>query len=247
MLVDFTLRKVENSNVFQPFFGSLSLIVREKRHLNRCSHSPLHGILGMVHLLKLSTDLSAEQLEYLGLIESAALKMNNLIVRLLDLNRIANADSQVKKENINLVPFLNRLNQSFSEVAKKKSITLIMENETDALEIHTDASLLEQIIDNLISNAIKFSPFHKKVWVRAKQSATNHFIFEVEDQGPGISADEIPKLFRSFQRLSAQPTGNESSTGLGLSIVKEMANKINASISVTSNVGSGSIFRVVLN
>jgi signal transduction histidine kinase len=102
--------------------------------------------------------------------------------------------------------------------------------------------LLEQILDNLVSNAIKFSPFQRSVWVRIRMGSDGYLIFEVEDQGPGIRPEEQAKLFKTFQRLSATPTGGETSTGLGLSIVKAIASQLGGEISVLSEFGKGATF-----
>ena len=83
-----------------------------------------------------------------------------------------------------------------------------------------DRSLMVQIIDNLLSNAIKFSNHHTTVHINLK--GENETIrFEIEDEGPGISKEDMPHLFQKFRKLNARPTDGESSTGLGLSIVKK--------------------------
>jgi len=112
-------------------------------------------------------------------------------------------------------------------------------------EFLTDQSLLEQVIDNLVSNAIKFSSPDKMVWLRAKK-LDRHLVIEVEDQGPGINPEEIPKLFGTFQRLSAKPTAGEESTGLGLSIVKAIVQALEGEVRAASELGRGTIFTVVL-
>ena len=141
--------------------------------------------------------------------------------------------------------FLNRVMKSFSEISKNKNITIVLDNEVGGLEFLTDQSLLEQVLDNLISNAIKFSSANKMVWLRAKKN-DSHLMIEVEDQGPGIKPEELPKLFGTFQRLSTKPTGGEESTGLGLSIVKAIVQVLGGEVRVSSELGRGTIFTVVL-
>ena len=120
-----------------------------------------------------------------------------------------------------------------------------MENGLGDIEFSTDPALLEQVFDNLISNALKFSALGKKIWVRSKK-IESEITFEVEDQGPGISKEEVPKLFGAFQRLSARPTGGETSTGLGLSIVRRIIDTLGGEIKVTTEVGKGTVFSFMI-
>ncbi len=167
--------------------------------------------------------------------------MKNLISKLLDLNRIEQAGNIVQKQKINLQTLLDKMIKGFEESAHNKNIRVLLENPLGALEIETDPTLLEQALDNFISNAIKFSTPGKKVWIRTATLAKNLMI-EIEDQGPGIKPEEIPRLFGTFQKLSAQPTGGEISTGLGLSIAKGLIRALGGEIKVESEVGKGSKF-----
>jgi PAS domain S-box-containing protein len=236
--------KFEKANAY------LTLLNEEKnRFIGIATHdlkNPINGIFGLVQLLKRSNNLNEEQHEYIGYIEASIAKMNALIAKLLDLNRIEQFGSIVRKQPVDLRAFLSRTRQTFIEQAKKKSIEMILENLAGPIEFNTDPALLEQIIDNLISNAIKFSDSGKKMWLRIKQTERDQLTFEVEDQGPGIMDDEIPKLFGVFQCLSAKPTGGETSSGLGLSIVKGMVKVLGAEITLNSVVGRGTTFRVVI-
>ena len=207
--------------------------------------NPINAIFSLAQLLKRSTNLKEEELEYLGFIETTVTKMKMLIEKLFDLNRIEQSGSLVQAQTVNMETFLNRIMKSFSEISKKKNITLVLNNEVGEFEFMTDQSLLEQVIDNLISNAIKFSSPDKMVWLRAKK-LDRHLVIEVEDQGPGINPEELPKLFGTFQRLSAKPTGGEESTGLGLSIVKAIVQALDGEVRAASELGRGTIFTVVL-
>jgi signal transduction histidine kinase len=109
---------------------------------------------------------------------------------------------------------------------------------------------IEEVIDNLVSNAIKYSPHNKKISIFVRHITGDHnqkFVqFEVKDEGPGLSEQDKTKVFGSFQRLSARPTGGESSTGLGLSIVKQLVELHDGKIWVDSKQGSGSSFSFIL-
>jgi signal transduction histidine kinase len=99
------------------------------------------------------------------------------------------------------------------------------------------------VLDNIVSNAVKYSPHDKQVWVRLKEDKANKKVrVEVQDEGPGFSEEDKKKLFGKFARLSAKPTGGEHSTGLGLSIVKRLAEAMGANIWCESTLGKGAMF-----
>jgi PAS domain S-box-containing protein len=219
----------------------------KNRFLGIAAHdlkNPINAIFSLAQLLKRSTNLKEPELEYLSYIETTVTKMKMLIEKLLDVNRIEQSGPLVQAQVMNIDTFLNHVMKSFSEISKKKNITLVLDNEVGAFEFLTDQSLFEQVIDNLISNAIKFSSSDKTVWLRAKKE-DRHLVIEVEDQGPGISPEELPKLFGTFQRLSTKPTGGEESTGLGLSIVKAIVQVLGGEVRAASELGRGTIFTVL--
>jgi signal transduction histidine kinase len=141
---------------------------------------------------------------------------------------------------------------NYQQRALQKDIALhYLPEQNDALSrILVDEQAFQQVIDNLISNAIKYSPHQKNVWVRVlSQRYDDGKIvgrIEVQDEGEGISADDMKKLFGKFARLSAQPTGGEHSTGLGLSIVKKMVEAMNGRVWCESELGKGATFIVEL-
>ena len=106
-------------------------------------------------------------------------------------------------------------------------------------------SITLQVFENLVSNAVKYSPPGKKIFVRLKAEA-GVVRFEVEDQGPGLSKEDQKKLFGKFARLSAKPTGGEHSTGLGLSIVKRLVEAMNGKVWCESELGMGAKFIVTI-
>jgi len=100
-----------------------------------------------------------------------------------------------------------------------------------------------QVLENLVSNAVKYSPPGRDIFVRLQRHAQVVRV-EVQDQGPGLSAEDQKKLFGKFARLSAKPTGGEHSTGLGLSIVKKMVEAMNGKVWCESEPGHGATFIV---
>ncbi|AYB29308.1 CHASE3 domain-containing protein [Chryseolinea soli] len=222
----------------------------EKNHfLGIATHdlkSPLNGVLGLVNLMKLQhSNLTPDQLQYLNLMEGSCVNMHMLIQNLLDVNRIEQGKNGINKEYIAINSLLKKQYHVFKQTAEKKNISLILEDHVPDFNIHTDPAMLSRILENLISNAIKFSPAHKEVAINVVRTET-HIRFEVLDQGPGLSAADKQKLFGKFQRLSARPTGGETSSGLGLSIVKELVLALNGSIVVESEENGGAKFIVQL-
>lgn len=133
------------------------------------------------------------------------------------------------------------------ESARQKNITLILNQDVDSIDFITDRDAFVHIFDNILSNAIKYTPSDKKVIINYFISQdNNNIIIEVIDQGPGISEDDQKKMFGKFAKLSAKPTGGESSSGLGLYAVKLYAEMINAQILVESKLGEGSKFIILL-
>ena len=106
-------------------------------------------------------------------------------------------------------------------------------------------NFLKRVLYNLISNAIKFSPFEKQIVVSVLDHQNNYEI-SVKDEGPGISKEDQEKLFNKFNKLKNKPTNNESSSGLGLYIVKKLLKNLHGKISVESDLGSGTTFNLTI-
>ena len=124
--------------------------------------------------------------------------------------------------------------------ARQKSITIRTELE-EVPDFAFDTERIAQVVDNLVSNAVKFSPSGSEILVKMEKSEDN-VRCAVIDHGPGVSSEDRTKLFGEFQRLSARPTGGEKSTGLGLSIVKKIVEAHGGIIDVMSEPGKGSEF-----
>jgi signal transduction histidine kinase len=205
--------------------------------------SPLNKIKGLIELIRMSVDDDEKQ-GYMEMIERVIEGGANLIRDLLDSHAIEHHESKVKASTFSLRSFLDDVRKSYEEVAHKKEISLELEIASD-LTIHTDEDMLLRVMDNLLSNALKFSLPHRSVTVKVWEEEV-HCMIAIIDQGPGISEKDQKKMFKKFQRLSAQPTGGESSTGLGLSIVKALVERLKGQILVSSKVNEGSVFTVRL-
>jgi signal transduction histidine kinase len=142
-----------------------------------------------------------------------------------------------------MITLVKEVMDDFEGIAKRKDIKIKGVKLDEAYYVMADAFFLKQVFENLLSNAIKFSPHGKLVELIAEEVDEFYHII-VKDQGPGISKKDKSKLFTKYQTLSAKPTGDESSTGLGLSIVKKYVEEMEGSVWVESDEGKGAEFYV---
>jgi signal transduction histidine kinase len=166
-----------------------------------------------------------------------------LINNVLKIHTIEAYGSKDSTSLVEINPLVKEALQHFSEPSRSKNIRIktVLNNSIDP--IIGDSDNILRIMDNLISNAIKYSPKHSTVIISTVQSADKIRI-SVRDQGPGISSAEKKKLFKKYSKLSNKPTGNESSTGLGLYIIKKICNTMGGSVRCESELGCGATFIV---
>lgn len=151
---------------------------------------------------------------------------------------------QLQIEDLDLPNLIQRVVGRNLTKAQAKSIALNFLNEDvewPAVQVKGDEKALERVMDNLIGNAIKFSDANTRVSCQIKDGE-----IRVRDEGPGLSEEDQANLYREFTRLTPQPTGGETSTGLGLSIVKQLVEKMEGEIDCESSVGQGTCFVVRL-
>ena len=204
--------------------------------------NPIYGISMIGRALKDSENLSKNDIEdFSNDIVSSSEKMLELIRNLLDINAIERGGINKRNEIFDLNETMDILVDTYKERAQQKKINLIYETKPFQTLINNDKRIVNQILDNLISNAVKYSNFEKAIYIRLNYTEINAII-EIEDQGPGLSEDDQKKLFGKFARLTPQPTGNELSTGLGLSIVKRLVECLEGEVKCESLVGVGSTF-----
>jgi len=130
-------------------------------------------------------------------------------------------------------------------ISDKKNIRIIFNPPSKEIIVPVDSGQFEQVMNNMISNAVKYSMSNTTVEVTIEKKG-NEIVISVKDQGQGIPAPELEKLFKPFQKTSVKSTAGEQSTGLGLSIVKKIIEGHKGKISVESEVGKGSVFSVTL-
>jgi signal transduction histidine kinase len=188
--------------------------------------------------------LDEEQNEFLSIIHSSAEFMLHLVNDLLDIAKIESGELQLELQPTDLVTLVSH-NVALNRVlASRKQIELNLQ--TEALpDIWVDVYKIDQVLNNLITNAIKFSEPHSEVNVSVFGKA-DEVVIAVQDEGPGIPGDEIDKLFNPFARTSVKSTAGEKSTGLGLAIVRKIVVGHRGRIWVESEVDKGSTFYVAL-
>lgn len=203
--------------------------------------NPLTNIINASQFVKNEMSQADETTtQLLGIIEKSALKLSDMVSKMLDVSVIEKGLVNIELQPVNLSSLLLGNYEEFQEQAGKKKLKLHLENK-DNISIQAEETLTNQVLQNLISNAIKYSPEGKNIYIKLSVWRTNALI-EVRDEGPGISEHEQTMLFQMFQKLSTQPTANESSTGLGLAIVKKYMDAMNGNIRCVSSPGSGATF-----
>lgn len=206
--------------------------------------NPLIAISSFAEILREDKDLSAEEKkDFLLEIEKASKRMYSIVKNLLDINAIEQGKLNTKFEQIQIKSLIDDLKLQFMESLSRKNISLIVKCDESASEINADYNLVLQVLQNILSNAIKFSPGGKNIFLTVNNSSDSKFIeFRIKDEGPGFSDDDKKKLFQKFARLSARPTGDEDSNGLGLSIVKKLIELMSGKIELESEYGKGAEF-----
>lgn len=208
--------------------------------------NPLGNILMLFQLMQSSGGNALPMSDFMGIIDRSAKKMLSIINNLLDVNRIESGALRVEQEHTSLKELLAHVVDSFSAAARAKSIAIEMHGPEQDVLLSTDPMLLSQVLDNLVSNAIKYSPKEKTVHLFLEPESEGNVLIQVQDEGPGFSDADQAKLYQKFARLTAQPTAGEVSTGLGLSIVKRLVEALQGEITLESQPGQGSKFTVSL-
>lgn len=229
----------------------LERLNREKtRFLGMAAHdlrTPLGAIAAYAGFLDEDAGalLNEEQREFLSTIQESSRFMLHLINELLDLSTIESGNLTLKCEPCDLPALLRHSVMLNRTLASRKSIRLDLRLDTMPQALPLDRSKIEQVLNNLIGNAVKFSPPGATITVSA-ESRGEEVVVAVADHGPGIPAAELQRIFVPFQKGSVRPTAGESSTGLGLAISKRIVEGHEGRIWVESQVGLGSTFYISL-
>lgn len=201
--------------------------------------APFNRIYGLCDLAKID---KGQEEQYIKMMQDMSASGLTLIKNILEVNRLETGDVNANIDNVDLQALFRAKIENYKDDAKAKSIDLKSEIDLSS-NFTTNQLFLERIIDNLISNAIKYSSKDSEVEVKAFKSS-NALSISVKDHGPGFTDEDKKNLYQKFKPLSAKPTAGEASNGLGLSLVKTLVDKLNGTISLSSEVGKGSTFNV---
>jgi signal transduction histidine kinase len=203
---------------------------------------PLQVIIGYTDLLQMKLKDDVFAIEKLSKIYKSTDQMIRLITGLLEIASIESGKLVLSRTDVDLGRMAETVIKNNRPASEKKKQEIIYHVEKNCV-FNGDEMFLQQVMENLINNAIKFSPSRKQIWVSVTQQDAFIF-FKVRDEGPGLTQNDKRKVFGKFQRLSAKPTGKESSSGLGLALTKELVKLHGGTIRVESEWGKGSEFIV---
>lgn len=189
--------------------------------------------------------LGPKEEQFLGIISKTSHFMLQLINDLLDLTKIESGTLELECTRGDYLEFVRQNVALNATIASRKGIAVTMGPAAGSLEIPFDPGKVEQVLNNFLSNAIKFSPPNSKVTVTV-EPAGDDIATRVTDEGPGIPPEELPLIFKEFHRGTNRPTGGEKSTGLGLAIVRRIVQRHGGAVAVESTVGKGSTFSFTL-
>ena len=207
--------------------------------------NPLQLVLGHAEMAQLRLSEGKSVGEFVGHIHTAAQRMLGILSALLDTAALDAGKISLKQERVDLGSVARHVIETSRGVAAKKGQQLAFTGES-GLFVTGDEERLGEVIENLVSNAIKYSPFWVTIDVTARREGPRAVV-SVADSGPGLTRLDKEKIFGRFQRLSARPTGGESSTGLGLAIARQLAELMGGELLAASDgPGTGSRFTLSL-
>ena len=225
--------------------AQLEMLNTEKNELMGILSHDLRNPVSAIRMLAESIGEDGRSAEYIrrkaGQVADTADSVLVLAKNLLDINRLESGRMQLDSEPVAVGPIVQRAVESHRKWAELKEIALHVDiSEAETVAIGDDSAIM-QVVDNLVSNAIKYSPRGRSVRIALGVTADTVRV-TVEDEGPGFSPEDLARLYQKFSRLSAQPTGGEPSTGLGLSIVRKLIDTMGGRIHCESEEGKGARF-----
>jgi signal transduction histidine kinase len=229
---------------------NLALVQSEQFRLNMLSivshdlKAPISNVLGLSSVLLDNPALEEPTRLIVEHLQEAGSRMNRLVADILDTAAREMGKIELVRQPTDIVDVMTTAVAHYTQAAKEKNQLFILDMASE-LFAFADEQRLIQVFDNLISNAVKYSPFGGRIWVQCWQ-IPNAVRVSVKDEGAGLSIEDQQKLFGFFQRLSTEPTGGESSSGVGLSIVKQIVELHGGRVWCESDLGKGATFIVEL-
>lgn len=256
-IISYKIKDIELSDVFKSQIKALAGNVVEIKaadkikteFLANISHelrTPLNAIIGFSEILKngFYGKLNEKQTDFVDDIHISGIHLLGMINELLDISKIEAGAMNLNKTKFKIDLLVNEVVNVVAPLAIKKQIKIVTSIKYNK-EIIADYQKIKQILYNLISNAIKFSPENDSIEIQIFKEKSDLFI-QVNDHGVGIALENHKKIFDKFVQLENSLTKTESSTGLGLTITKKLVQLHNGTITVKSELGKGATFIVKL-
>ena len=210
-------------------------------------HTPFSTIGMWAQLLEGDLpNLSEDGQKAVHKIKQSTLDGEKLIQHILSVEKGQEQNDPIQLETVDLNSVCNDVMEVFSQAAAKKNIKIHLQALPGTIQVLSDRRLLKRICENLISNALKYTPPGRQVFLNLEEKETA-VMLQVADEGVGISNEELPSVFSRYGKISSRPTNGEASTGLGLSIVKRLVDELNGRITCESQLGKGTVFTVFLD
>lgn len=205
---------------------------------------PFNRIFALTQLLEMTGPFTPEQQEFINKMYSIVGDGLNMVRNIVDVRRIEEKGLDPYPEKVNLPTVILPIIKQYNVLADKKNIKIDYKS-PESVEMTTDKNYVCRVMENLLSNALKFSEPGKEVAVTIDPLGSQVKI-SVADQGPGLSEQDLAGLYQKFTKLTPRPTAGESSQGLGLSIVKTLSNCLGGDVECKSVLQRGSTFTVTL-
>ncbi len=250
LVSDITLKKRAEEDLKKSADNLLKLNETKDRFISIISHdlrTPFSSILGFTELLGNDETLSkSERAQYINFIKESSTSMLALVNSLLDWTRLQTGRVKFEPQKVQAKSIIEKSINSLSGMWYPKGVNIIS-TVSSKYFVFVDKSLIEQVFNNILSNAVKFTSKADKVIVSVNPSGTARFLeFSVKDTGRGIKKENIGKLFNVDTKFTSEGTGGEKGSGLGLSLVKDIIEKHGGTIWVESDYGRGSTFKFTL-
>jgi PAS domain S-box-containing protein len=211
--------------------------------------TPLNAIIGYADLMASGVHgpLPPKYNEYLDRVRRSQRHLLDLIEGVLDFSKLEAGRMRLEMDNVNVATLFGRLEQIIEMMARDKEIRLEVRPTSDGVMARADPERCMQVLLNLVSNAIKFTPRRGEIVVSAETTSTNRVAIAVRDSGPGISSGDQQRIFEPFVQIDDSLTRTSPGSGLGLAISRELARAMHGDLTVQSKPGSGATFTLTLD
>jgi signal transduction histidine kinase/CheY-like chemotaxis protein len=236
-----------NAELTTAMHAATSATQAKNSFLSSTSHelrTPLNSILGFTQLLEMS-ELDDEDADSVARILGAGRHLLALINELIDIARIESGDLSLSLEPVLVGPVIEEVSELMAPIAAERSIRVIQQCARPDLAVQADRQRFSQVLVNLISNAVKYNHRGGTITISCRENGARQASIVVSDTGPGISLENIERIFVPFERLGAETTAVEG-TGIGLPLARALTDAMSGELAASSVLGQGSTFTLSL-